>query len=99
MDQILILLLISGFISYSAWIFSTINTNKSVTQIASGAMFIIVLLLLWRVFQLNLDFGLVLSIATLVAGISWIVGLILKLKNLISESKSYFWIFTRNSVH
>ena len=92
MDQILILLIISGFISYSAWIFSTINTNKSVTQIASGAMFIIVLLLLWRVFQLNLDFGLVLSIATLVAGISWIVGLILKLKNLISESKSYFWI-------
>ena len=92
MDQILILLIISGFISYSAWIFSTINTNKSVTQIASGAMFIIVLLLLWRVFQLNLDFGLVLSIATLFAGLSWVAGLILKLKNLISESRSYFWI-------
>ena len=92
MDQILILLIISGFISYSAWIFSTINTNKIGTQIASGAMFIIVLLLLWRVFQLNLDFGLVLSIATLVAGLSWIVGLILKLKSLISESGSYFWI-------
>ena len=92
MDQILILLIISGLISYSAWIFSTINTNKSVTQIASGAMFIIVLLLLWRVFQLNLDFGLVLSIATLFAGLSWVAGLILKLKNLISESRSYFWI-------
>ena len=92
MDQILILLIISGLVSYSIWTFFTISNNKSVTQIASGAMFIIVLLLLWRVFKLNLDFGLVLSIATLLAGISWSVGLILKLKNLISESKSYFWI-------
>ena len=92
MDQILILLIISGLIGYSAWIFFTINPNKIGTQIASGAMFIIVLLLLWRVFQLNLDFGLVLSIATLFAGISWIAGLMLKLKILISESKSYFWI-------
>ena len=92
MDQILILLIISGLIGYSAWTFFTINPNKIGTQIASGAMFIIVLLLLWRVFQLNLDFGLVLSIATLFAGLSWVVGLILKLKNLISESRSYFWI-------
>ena len=92
MDQILILLIISGLIGYSAWTFFTINPNKIGTQIASGAMFIIVLLLLWRVFQLNLDFGLVLSIATLFAGLSWIMGLILKLKSLISESKSYFWI-------
>ena len=92
MDQILILLIISGLIGYSAWTFFTINPNKIGTQIASGAMFIIVLLLLWRVFQLNLDFGLVLSIATLFAGISWIAGLMLKLKILISESKSYFWI-------
>ena len=92
MDQILILLIISGLIGYSAWTFFTINPNKIGTQIASGAMFIIVLLLLWRVFQLNLDFGLVLSIATLFAGISWIAGLMVKLKILISESKSYFWI-------
>ncbi len=92
MDQILILLIISGLIGYSVWTFFTINPNKIGTQIASGAMFIIVLLLLWRVFQLNLDFGLVLSIATLFAGISWIAGLMLKLKILISESKSYFWI-------
>tara|TARA_B100001146_G_scaffold85405_1_gene75887 strand:+ start:20 stop:1000 length:981 start_codon:yes stop_codon:yes gene_type:complete len=92
MDQILILLIISGLIGYSAWTFFTINPNKIGTQIASGAMFIIVLLLLWRVFQLNLDFGLVLSIAVLFAGLSWVVGLILKLKNLISESRSYFWI-------
>ena len=92
MDQILILLIISGLIGYSTWTFFTINPNKIGTQIASGAMFIIVLLLLWRVFQLNLDFGLVLSIATLFAGLSWVAGLILKLKNLISESRSYFWI-------
>ena len=92
MDQILILLIISGLIGYSAWTFFTINPNKIGTQIASGAMFIIVLLLLWRVFQLNLDFGLVLSIATLFAGLSWVAGLILKLKTLISESRSYFWI-------
>ena len=92
MDQILLLLIISGLIGYSAWIFFTIKPNKIGTQIASGAMFIIVLLLLWRVFRLNLDFGLVLSIAALFAGLSWVVGLILKLKNLISESRSYFWI-------
>ena len=92
MDQILLLLIISGLIGYSAWTFFTINPNKIGTQIASGAMFIIVLLLLWRVFQLNLDFGLVLSIATLFAGLSWVAGLFLKLKNLISESRSYFWI-------
>ena len=92
MDQILLLLIISGLIGYSAWTFFTINPNKIGTQIASGAMFIIVLLLLWRVFQLNLDFGLVLSIATLFAGLSWVAGLILKLKTLISESRSYFWI-------
>jgi len=92
MDQILILLIISGLIGYSVWTFFTINPNKIGTQIASGAMFIIVLLLLWRVFQLNLDFGLVLSIATLFAGLSWVAGLILKLKTLISESRSYFWI-------
>ena len=92
MDQILLLLIISGLIGYSAWTFFTINPNKIGTQIASGAMFIIVLLILWRVFQLNLDFGIVLSMATLFAGLSWAMGLILKLKNLISESRSYFWI-------
>ena len=92
MDKTLILLLILGLISYFSWIFSTIKDNKIGPKIASGAMFIIVLLLLWRVFQLNLDFGLVLTLATFFAGFSWVVGSIIKLKTLTSESRSYFLI-------
>ena len=55
-------------------------------------MFIIVLLLLWRVFRLNLDFGLILTGATFFAGLSWVIGYFIKLKILISESRSYFFI-------
>ena len=92
MDTTLVLLLILGLISYFSWIFSTIKDNKIGPKMASGAMFIIVLLLLWRVFQLNLDFGLVLTGAVFFAGLSWIMGSIIKLKTLTSESRSYFFI-------
>ena len=92
MDTTLVLLLILGLISYFSWIFSTIKDNKIGPKMASGAMFIIVLLLLWRVFRLNLDFGLVLTVAAFFAGLSWIMGSIIKLKTLISESRSYFFI-------
>ena len=92
MDKALFLLFFLGLISYFSWIFFTSTANKIGPKIASGAMFLIVLLLLWRVFQLNLDFGLVLTLATLFAGLSWVLGTIIKLKTLISESRSYFWI-------
>ena len=45
-------------------------------------MFFISLLILWRVFKLNLDFGLVLSVATIFAGMSWILGIYLSFSSL-----------------
>jgi len=92
MDKTLILLLVLGLISYFSWIFFTIKGNSLGPKIASGSMFVIVLLLLWRVFQLNLDFGLILTGATFFAGLSWVIGYFIKLKILISESRSYFFI-------
>lgn len=55
-------------------------------------MFLLALLILWRVFQLNLDFGLVLLVATSFAGMSWFIGYLISLETLIKESKSYFLI-------
>ena len=92
MDQILALLIAFGIISFSGWIVFTKRAIKLGVRLSSGAMFVVVLLILWRVFQLNLDFGLVLSLATLFAGMSWLLGLFINLKNLVEESRSYFWI-------
>jgi len=55
-------------------------------------MFLLSLVILYRIFVLNLDFGLVLSVATLLAAISWIIGSILTIDELRKESKSYFFI-------
>ena len=92
LDITLFLLMILGLISYFSWIFFTIKGNKTGPKIASGSMFIIVLLLLWRVFRLNLDFGLILTGATFFAGLSWGIGYLIKLRILFSESRSYFFI-------
>ena len=92
MDQILVFLISLGLLSFSGWVFFTTKDLALGRQLSSGAMFIIVLLILWRVFKLNLDFGLVLTLATFFAGISWLLGLIINLKSLEEESKSYFWI-------
>tara|TARA_Y100000590_G_scaffold121738_2_gene139395 strand:- start:2293 stop:3285 length:993 start_codon:yes stop_codon:yes gene_type:complete len=92
LDQILILLSLVGLTCYGSWIFFTINNNLKGAAAMSALMFIIVLFLLWRVFRLNLDFGLILFLATIFAVLSWLIGIALNLKNLISESKSYFWI-------
>ncbi len=55
-------------------------------------MFLLALVILYRIFVLNLDFGLVLSVATLLAAISWVIGSILTIDELRKESKSYFFI-------
>ena len=44
------------------------------------------------VIVLNLDFGLVLAVATTFAALSWILGGLIKLEELKKESKSYFFI-------
>jgi len=91
-DQILLLLTMTGIVGFFTWIFFTQKSNKVGANLASGVIFLVVILILWRVFQLNLDFGLVLTIATLLCGISWLIGYYLKLEILIAESKSYFLI-------
>ena len=55
-------------------------------------MFLVALVILYRIFVLNLDFSLILSVATLLAAASWILGSILTIDELRKESKSYFFI-------
>ena len=92
MDQILLFLISLGIISYVCWIIATLRSAKWVLRFLEMGMFVISLLLLWTVFNLNLDFGLILSIATIFAGLSWFLGKFLEIRNLLEESKSYFWI-------
>lgn len=92
LDQLLIMLTVIGITSYGSWILFTKNNNQKGTNAMSALMFIVILFVLWRVFVLNLDFGLILFLATIFAALSWLIGLALSIDNLISESKSYFWI-------
>jgi len=92
MDTALVLFIISELIGYSFWVLFTRSKNNRGRDIVSLIMFILALVILVRVFQLNLDFGLVLSIATLLAGISWVIGHFIKIEDLRKESKSYFII-------
>ena len=55
-------------------------------------MFLVALVILYRIFVLNIDFGSVLVVATLLAAFSWVLGLILTIEELRKESKSYFII-------
>ena len=55
-------------------------------------MFLVALVILYRIFVLNIDFGSVLVVATLLAALSWVLGLILTIEELRKESKSYFII-------
>ena len=55
-------------------------------------MFLVALVILYRIFVLNIDFGFVLLVATTLSGISWILGSVLTIEELKKESKSYFFI-------
>lgn len=55
-------------------------------------MFLIALVILYRIFVLNIDFGTVLIFATFLASISWVLGSILTIDELRKESRSYFFI-------
>ena len=92
MDMALFILISLGLTYYIAWIFSTLNSINWLIRILEIGMFALALSLLWTVFKLNLDFGLVLSIATAFSGLSWFLGHKLNLKNLLEESRSYFWL-------
>ena len=92
MDITLLILISLGLAFYIAWIFFTLKSIDGVIRFIELGMFTTALLVLWRVFKLNLDFGLVLAAATAFAGLSWSLGQKLDIKSLLEESKSYFWI-------
>ena len=92
MDTALIFLLISETIGYLLWIQFTKKEKLFYRNLTSTLMFLVALVVLYRIFVLNLDFGLVLSIATLLAATSWALGSILTIDELRKESKSYFFI-------
>jgi signal peptidase I len=92
MDTALIFLLISETIGYLLWILFTKKEKSFYRNLTSTLMFLVALVILYRIFVLNLDFGLILSVATLLAAASWILGSILTIDELRKESKSYFFI-------
>jgi len=55
-DAWLASLIFIGLISYITWILSTARSLKKLILISEGIMFIVALLILWRVFKLNFDF-------------------------------------------
>ena len=92
MDTALIFLLISETIGYLLWIQFTKKEKLFYRNLTSTLMFLLALVVLYRIFVLNLDFGLVLSVATLLAATSWALGSMLTIDELRKESKSYFFI-------
>jgi len=92
MDTALLFLLVSETVMYLLWIKFIKKENSFYRNVVSTLMFLVALIILYRIFVLNLDFGLVLSVATILAAISWALGSILSIDELRKESKSYFFI-------
>ena len=88
----LILFIVLELVGFFFWIRFVKTNQTKLKDFTSAAMFIIALLILYQVFRLNLDFGLVLSLATCFAALSWILGNFIQLEELRKESKSYFII-------
>ena len=78
-----------GFVLWIKFVRDGQNKYKDLT---SAFMFLVALFILYQVFKLNLDFGLVLASATLFAAFAWILGKAINLEELRKESKSYFFI-------
>ena len=78
-----------GFVLWIKFVRDGQNKYKDIT---SAFMFLVALFILYQVFKLNLDFGLVLASATLFAAFAWILGKAINLEELRKESKSYFFI-------
>ena len=78
-----------GFILWIKFVRDGQNKYKDIT---SALMFLVALFILYQVFKLNLDFGLVLASTTLFAAFAWILGKAINLEELRKESKSYFFI-------
>ena len=91
-DTTLILSVLTAMVGFVFWIKFTKSSQTKFKDITSAIMFLIALFILYQVFKLNLDFGLILAFATLFSLFSWLLGKIIKLEELQKESKSYFFI-------
>ena len=78
--------------SYILWIVSSRKEKVNLTKLASAVMFFAVLLIIFRIFEIQTDFGLILGFFTLFSFASIFVGILLGYKELIKESTSYFLI-------
>ena len=92
LSTVLVLCLLAEIMGFVFWIKFVRTKQSKLKDLTSAFMFIVALLILYQVFKLNLDFGLVLSLATCFAALSWILGNFIKLEELKKESKSYFFI-------
>ena len=92
MNTALSLLILIEIVLFFLWVSFAKNDKKKSKDLTSGIMFFIALVILYQVFMLNLDFGLVLSFATLFAAVCWVFGKVIALKELQAEGKSYFLI-------
>ncbi len=79
-------------VGFILWIMFVRDGQNKYKDITSAFMFLVALFILYQVFKLNLDFGLVLASATLFAAFAWILGKAINLEELRKESKSYFFI-------
>ena len=78
--------------AYILWIDSSRKEKINSTKAASAAMFVAVILILFRIFNLQTDFGLILGVFVLFSFVSIFVGILLKYRELTKESVSYFLI-------
>ena len=79
-------------IGFVLWIKFVRDGQNKYKDLTSAFMFLVALFILYQVFKLNLDFGIVLAFATLFAAFAWILGKAINLEELRKESKSYFFI-------
>ena len=92
MNTVLSLLILTELVLFSLWVSFAKKDKKKYKDLISVVMFLVALVILYQVFILNLDFGLVLSLATLFAAVSWAFGKVIALKELQAEGRSYFLI-------
>ena len=88
----LIASIIIELLGFLLWIKFARDNQNTYKDITSALMFIVALIILYQVFMLNLDFGLILAIATLFSAFAWLLGRLINLQELQKESKSYFFI-------
>ena len=73
MNTVLSLLILTELVLFSLWVSFAKKDKKKYKDLISVVMFLVALVILYQVFKLNLDFGLVLSFATLFAAVSWLL--------------------------